>query len=159
MKGAKPILWAGLVGALIAYFGGYFAGTVKHRALLKSEAPELAWLKKEFNLSDPEFQRITQLHNSYLPDCAERCARIDAKNAELKELLHQTGALTPEVKQKLAEAAALRLECETAMLSHFLDVSKAMPPAQGKRYLSWIEERTFMPEHRMADRHSHAGSH
>ncbi len=159
MKRAKPILWAGLLGALIAYFGGYFAGTSKHRALLRSEAPELAWLKQEFNLRDAEFQRIARLHDAYLPACAERCARIDAKNAELKALLHQTGAITPEVKQKLAEAAALRLECQTAMLSHFLDVSKAMPPEQGKRYLSWIEERTFVPEHRMAGGHSHSPSH
>jgi hypothetical protein len=153
VKHAKSILWAGLILALIAYFGGYFAGTAKHRAMLQSDAPELAWLKKEFNLSDAEFQRISELHDAYLPGCAERCARIDATNAVLKELLYETGDLTFEVKQKLADAAALRLECQTAMLSHFLAVSKAMPPEQGKRYLSWIGQRTFMPEHSMARHH------
>ena len=65
----------------------------------------------------------------------------------------EAGAVTPEVEKKLAEAASLRLECQTAMLNHFLAVSKAMPAEQGKRYLSWIEQRTFMPEHKMSGHH------
>lgn len=153
MKSAKAILWVGLVLASIAYFGGYFAGTAKHRAMLRSDAPELAWLKDEFNLSQAEFNRIAELHDGYLPGCAERCARIDAKNNELRQLLAEAGAVTPEVEKKLAEAASLRLECQTAMLNHFLAVSKAMPAEQGKRYLSWIEQRTFMPEHKMSGHH------
>jgi len=153
MRKSGLILLLGLAFALAAYCGGYFASTAKPRALLHSDAPELAWLKEEFNLSDAEFKRISDLHDSYLPGCAERCQRIDAKNKELKALLAQNGTLTPEVERKMAEAAALRLECEKAMLTHFLAVSKAMPPEQGKRYLGWIEEQTFMPEHRMAGHH------
>jgi len=153
MKKTGVILLVGLALALAAYFGGYFAGTAKHRALLQSDAPTLAWLKEEFNLTDAEFQRISDLHDSYLPGCGERCLRIDAKNKELKALLAEKGTMTPEIERKLAEAAALRLECEKAMLNHFLAVSKAMPPEQGRRYLAWIEEQTFLPEHRMAGHH------
>lgn len=139
--------------AALAYFGGYFAGTAEHRALLRSEAPELAWLKKEFSLSEAEFQRIVELHKAYLPGCEARCKRIDDKNMELRQLLAATGSVTPEVEKKLSEAAALRAECQAAMLEHFLAVSRAMPPDQGKRYLAWIEQQTFMPEHRMAEHH------
>src|SRR5206468_5390072 len=108
--------------------------------------PELMWLKKEFNLSEAEFTRISALHAAYRPQCAERCRRIAAKNAELKSLLNQTNALTRDVESKLSEAAALRLECQKAMLKHFIEVSQTMPPEQGKRYLAWVEERTFLPD-------------
>ena len=150
MKRATVILALGMLLALAAYLGGYFAGTAKHRAMLRSDSPELAWLKDEFHLSAAEFQRIVTLHDAYLPGCAERCAQIDHKNQELKQLLATASKVTPAVEQKLAEAAALRLECQKAMLKHFLAVSQAMPSAQGERYLRWIEQRTFMPEHRMA---------
>ena len=147
------ILLVGVALALMAYLGGYFAGTARHRAMLQSDAPELAWLQEEFKLSDAELKRITELHDAYLQPCGDRCARIDAKNNELRQLIGQSATVTPEIERKLAEAAALRLDCEKAMLAHFLAVSKAMPPEQGQRYLAWIEQRTFMPEHRMAGHH------
>jgi hypothetical protein len=146
MKRSALILVLGLLLALVAYLGAYFAQTAKSRAMLHSDAPELAWLKAEFNLTDVEFKRITDLHEAYLPGCAARCQRIDQKNEELKALLANATNLTPEIEQKLTEAAALRLECEKAMLKHFIAVSQAMPPAQGKRYLAWIEEQTVLSE-------------
>jgi hypothetical protein len=30
------------------------------------------------------------------------------------------------------------------MLRHFYEVSRTMPPEQGRRYLAWVQERTFM---------------
>ena len=153
MKRAASVLVLGLLLAGLAYFGGYFAGSAKHRAMLRSDTPELEWLRLEFNLGETEFARISELHEAYLPGCAERCKSIDAKNAELREALAAAGTVTSEVEKKLAEAAALRLECHTEMLKHFVAVSKAMPPEQGKRYLAWIEQQTFMPEHRMAGHH------
>jgi hypothetical protein len=153
MRRFRLILLIGLLLASAAYLGGYYIGTAKPRSMLRSGAPELAWLKEEFHLGDAEFKRISELHESYLPDCATRCARIDEVNEELKSLLASEGGVTLPVERKLAEAAALRLECQKAMLRHFLAVSKAMPPDQGKRYLAWIEQQTFMPEHRMAAHH------
>jgi hypothetical protein len=154
MKRSGLIFLAGLVLALAAYLGGNFIGTAKTRALLRSDTPELAWLKEEFNLSDAEFKRISDLHGTYLPLCKERCRQIDEINDQLKILLSKASTVTPEIEAKLAESAALRLKCQEAMLSHFLAVSKAMPPEQGKRYLAWIEQRTFMSEHRMSE-HQH----
>jgi hypothetical protein len=63
--------------------------------------------------------------------------------------LDQTNALTPEIEKTLSEAAELRLECQRAMLKHFIEVSKTMPPSQGKRYLVWVEEKTFLPDYGM----------
>ena len=149
MKRSGLILVLGLALAGAAYCGFYFLGSAAERNLMESPVPELAWLRKEFNLNGAEFKRISELHAAYRPGCEERCRRIAAKNSELKALLAQTNALTLEIEKKLTEAAELRLECQRAMLKHFIEVSKTMPPEQGKRYLVWVEERTFLPDYGM----------
>ena len=143
MKRTGLILLAGLLLGCAAYCGAYYLGTAADRKLENTAAPELAWLKKEFNLNDAEFKRISELHAAYEPRCAEMCNRIAAKNSELRTLLAQGAAMTPEIQKNLAEAAQIRADCQTAMLTHFFEVSKTMPPAEGKRYLEWVEEKSF----------------
>ena len=92
---------------------------------------------------------VSELHAAYRPHCMEMCRRIVAKNDELKDLLAKSSTVTPEIESKLAEAAQLRLECQKAMLKHCMAVSQTMPPEQGKRYLAWVEEQTFMTDHGM----------
>ena len=87
MKRAWITLFGGVLVALLAYFGFYFAGTAHSRALEKSHEPELAWLQREFHLNQAEFAHICQMHEAYLTGCAERCHRIDMKGEELKHLL------------------------------------------------------------------------
>jgi hypothetical protein len=149
MKGSAIILLLGVALGAVAYGGFYFAGTAAQREMLESPVPELAWLKKEFNLGDAEFARVEQLHEGFKAECMEICRRIDLKNAELKELLAKADALTPEIQAKLSEAGQLRTQCQENMLRHFFAVSRSMPPDQGKRYLAWVQAKTFLPEHRM----------
>lgn len=153
MKRGALILILGVVLGLCAYCGFYFGGTASHRALLESPKPELAWLKKEFDLSDADFERIVRLHGAYKTNCAEMCRRIDAKNVELEKLLATADKLSPEIEANLNEAAQLRVECQKNMLRHFLEVSRSMPSPQGKRYLAWVHEKTFLPDQQMHDRH------
>jgi Spy/CpxP family protein refolding chaperone len=149
MKKAIVILGVGLVAAVAGYSAFHFYSTACNREMLGDQTPELAWLKKQFHLTDAEYARITELHDAYLPACQERCRRIAAKDAELKELLTKTNSLSPEVETKLKEAAQLRVECQTAMLKHFYAVSQTMAPAQGQRYLAWVQEKTFLSDHGM----------
>ena len=155
MKRPWVILIAGIVVALLGYFGFYFVCTAPSRSIAREQEPELAWLKKEFHLNDAEFARISQMHASYLSGCAERCQRIDEKNQHLKELLASTNTVTPEIDQLLSEAAKLRAECHKQMLQHFYEVSRTMPPEQGRRYLAWVQERTILPDNHqdMQDMH------
>ena len=44
--------------------------------------------------------------------------------------------MTTAAEEKLVEIASLRARCQADMLRHFDDVSRAMPPAQGARYLA-----------------------
>jgi hypothetical protein len=138
------ILVAGLVVALAAYLGFYYGGTANSRKLQKAGAPELAWLKEEFHLNDADFTRVCQMHESYLAGCAERCRLIDEKNEQLRRLLAATNTVTPEIQKLLQEAAQLRAECQTRMLEEFYQVSRSMPPDQGKRYLAWVQGQTLL---------------
>ena len=143
MRRALAILCIGVLGAISGYFALYLSATSPTRSALRAQTPELSWLKQEFHLSDAEFQRICDLHAGYLPKCREMCGRIAAKNEELKAILAQTNAMTPEIEKKLAEIAQVRAQCQMDMLEHFYAVSRAMPPEQGRRYLDWIEDQTL----------------
>ena len=149
MKNGVLILMLGLVAAVAAYGCIYFACTAPVRSLKRSEKPELAWLKEEFHLSDADFKRVSELHAAYLPQCRDMCREIDAHNVKLQRLLSGATSMTPEITTALAESSRLRSECQTMMLSHFFQVSQTMPPEQGRRYLSWVKAKAFLPDYGM----------
>lgn len=147
------IISAFVIGAMtfaLAYFGA-----AKFRAE-QSQAPvdELAWMRTEFNLSDQEMVTVRLLHEGYLPQCDEMCQRIVVKDQELQTALKGSTNLTLVVEQKLAELAALRAECQARMLRHFFEVSRAMPPEQGQRYLAEMQRLTLGSYSRMEHSHS-----
>lgn len=131
----------GVVACAVAYGGIYYASTGPARTMQYERAPELAWLKQEFNVGEQEFKRISELHAAYLPKCREMCMKLDAKNAELRRLLENSTNVTVEVRGALSDAAQLRAECQAQMLAHFYEVSRTMAPEQGERYLSWVRSK------------------
>ena len=147
MKSTIAVILGGVLLCAVAFCGFYYWGTASHREMMREQTPELAWLKKEFNLSDAEFTRLSKLHDAYQPHCREMCRRIDQQNTKLQTLLTNASTMTPEIETAVADMAKLRGECQRDMLRHFFEVSQTMPPAQGRRYLDWISERTFMPSH------------
>jgi hypothetical protein len=159
MKRGVFILLLGLLACAAAVFSFYQVCTASHRALLKESKPELAWLKKEFHLSDEAFARVSQLHAAYLPQCHQRCLIIEAQNKKLQSLLATNTAVTPEIENLLAERAQTRADCEATMLKHFLEVSRAMPPEQGRRYLTWVQEQTFWRGQGMEQQHQTTAPH
>jgi len=153
MKRSLIILLLGLLAGVAAFSGFYYVCTASHREILNGAQPELAWLKREFRLADKEFARISQLHAAYLPQCQERCRIIETQDERLRQLLATNAAVTPEIESLLAERARTRADCETVMLQHFLEVSRAMPPEQGRRYLVWVKEQTVLSGQGMEKRH------
>jgi hypothetical protein len=152
MKRGLLILALGVLGAVVAFCGVYLLGTATPRAWLRSPQPELAWLRHEFALSDAEFKRISELHAGYLPQCRERCGRIEELNEQLARALAGATAVTPELERLLSERAQMRATCQVEMLKHFLEVSRTMPPEQGQRYLAWARENTCLREQGMEHR-------
>jgi hypothetical protein len=152
-----------LAGAAIAG-ASYLLGCQICTRQIAGGGDDLEWLRREFKLSDTEMQRIRQLHEGYLPKCHENCALIAAKKQELQTALEHARGMTPEAQQKLAEVAALRAQCQANMLGHFYEVSQAMPPEQGRRYLAEMQRLTLgfheQIENTMSgDTSSHHGHH
>ena len=149
MKRGLLILTLGLVGAVVAFCCVYRMGTATPRALRQSAQPELAWLKHEFNLGDAEFKRISVLHAGYLPQCQERCRRVDELNDKLTNALATATHVTPDIETLLKERAQMRATCQSEMLKHFFEVIRTMPPEQGQRYLAWVRDNTCLRKQAM----------
>ncbi len=148
-----------LLGALLvggALFAICYWSAVRVRLATESHAPdELAWLAREFKLTDAEMARIRPLHEAYQPKCEAMCARLAAKNRELAEVLRGATNVPPEAERKLAEAATLRAECQTQMLRYFQEVARTMPPEMGARYLAEMQRLTLGLPGRLEDAMTH----
>lgn len=139
-----------VLGLLLAAgsFGVLYANrTAAYRELEQTCGPELAWIKKEFRLNDADFERVRVLHEAYKPVCAEYCQRMDEKNREVAQLLERSTNVTEEIQKALNDTAQLRAQCHSEMLKHFFQVSQAMPPDQGRRYLAWMRSQTLGSTH------------
>jgi heavy-metal resistance protein len=153
VKKGAIILLLGLLLGTAGFSGFYYFGTTSCREMMREPQPGLAWLKKEFKLSETEYERISQLHAAYLPQCAARCQRIDEQNQKLKELFSRATTVTPEIQGLLAERAKMRADCEAEMMKHFMEVSQTMPAERGRRYLAWVMAQTFLQGQAMEERH------
>jgi hypothetical protein len=143
MRRSLLILLAVLLAGAAIGGASYLLGCRICARQLAGSGDDLAWLRREFRLSDSEMQRIRRLHEGYLPKCHENCALIAAKKQELQAALDRALGMTPEAQQKLAEVAALRAKCQASMLAHFYEVSRAMPSEQGRRCLAEMQRLTL----------------
>ena len=130
---------------------------------LSNPADDLSWLREEFRLSDEQMARVRALHQGYLPKCADMCARIAAKKQELGIALAGATNFSPEAEQDLLALGELRARCQAQMLEHFVEVSRAMPPDQGRRYLAEMQQLTLgfheQIEQSMSDQAAHEHHH
>jgi hypothetical protein len=141
MNRSLVILLGALVLGFALFSGSYFAG--QRACRMTRSADDLSWLRDEFHLSDAEMARIQKLHEGYLPKCAEMCDKIAAKKSELEAALNSSTNINQVAQQKLAELAALRAQCQSQMLQHFIEVSQTMPPEPGRRYLAEMQRLTL----------------
>lgn len=100
--------------------------------------PELAWLRREFALSDEQFSKVSALHLAYRPTCEALCQKMGSSHEKLKALVESEKQVTPEVKSALEEHAALHVKCQSAMLMHVYQTAALMPPEQARRYLDTL---------------------
>jgi hypothetical protein len=145
------------------FAGSYFMSRRVCETCGTRSTDNLDWLREEFHLSDAEMARMHELHDGYMPKCGEMCAQIAAKKLELDEALAGTTNISSVATQKLTELAILRSQCQAQMLQHFIEVSQAMPPEQGRRYLAEMERLTVgaheQNEESMSEHADHAHMH
>jgi len=143
MNRSLVILLAALVLGAVLFGGSYAVSRRVCQSCMAKSVSDLDWLRQEFHLDDAEMARIQKLHEGYLPKCAEMCAKIAAKKVELETALNGSTNVNPVAEQKLAELAAFRAQCQAQMLQHFTEVSRTMPPEQGRRYLTEMQRLTL----------------
>jgi hypothetical protein len=144
MRKGLIILLGGLAMFGFAWFATYQAGTFSLRQADRDRNPELLWLQQEFRLGASEYGRIRELHDAYLPACRLRCQAIHEVSTRIRRELSRQAKVTPAVEQLLLERGRLIADCQLEMLRHFQAVSESMPPAQGRRYLTWVMEHTCL---------------
>ncbi|MBL9152875.1 MAG: hypothetical protein JNK37_10330 [Verrucomicrobiales bacterium] len=124
-------------------------GGMPHQA--GAHFPELEWLRREFDLSETEFERVSSLHLAYLPTCEALCEKIAAARGRLRALVIEGSSITPELESALREEATLRAECQVAMLRHLYVTAGALPPEKADAYLESmlpaVLEMTSEPTH------------
>jgi hypothetical protein len=159
MNRSLVILLGALALSAAIFAGSYYASQRVTIACCTKPADDLDWLRTEFHLSDAAMAHVRELHEGYLPKCAEMCAKIAAKKGELEAMVGTGTNLTAGAQGKLNEIAALRGQCQAQMLQHFIAVSQAMPPEQGQRYLAEMKQLTLgtneLMEHSMSDPAGH----
>jgi hypothetical protein len=107
-----------VLGALAlgtAIFAGSYSAS-RRVCAMTNPADDLSWLRTEFHLTDAEMARIRRLHEGYLPQCAQMCARIAAKKQELAATLAGDTNVTADAQKQLAELGAIRAQCQAQML-------------------------------------------
>lgn len=104
------------------------------------------WMRQEFHLNDIQYAQVKKLEGSYHPHCVDMCEQIDQAHMALKNLIMANGTMTPEIEAALKKDADIQQQCRIDMLRHFYEVSQAMPPAEGKRYLQIMQEQVVAPE-------------
>jgi hypothetical protein len=143
MNRSLIVVLGALALSAAVFAGAYFVGQRAGVVYCANPADDLSWLRTEFHLNDAEMAHMRQLHESYLPQCAKMCALIAAKKAEVQAALANGSNLTADAQNKLTELGELRAQCQGQMLRHFIAVSQAMPPAEGRRYLAEMEQITL----------------
>ena len=138
-----------LLGSIAAGYGAYllctFVGTAEMRSAASDSDSGLVWLRKEFRLSDAQFQRIKGLQSAYAGKCDLMCQRIMDANAALDAAISRNKQVTPEIQQALTEVARVQQECQQGTLTHIYEVSEQMDPDQGERYLQMMKRKILQP--------------
>lgn len=132
-----------LAACAVLFVGSYLIAQRLCAKHMNNSADDLAWLRQEFRLGDAEMARVRELHEGYMPQCAKMCEQIAAKKQELELALAGTTNVSAVAEQRVMELYELRAKCQLQMLRHFGEVSQAMPPEQGRRYLAEMQRHTL----------------
>lgn len=138
-----------LLGSIAAGYAAYWVctliGTAEMRSAVASPDSGLIWLRKEFHLTDAQFERIKSLHADYAAKCDVMCQRIMDANAALETAISRNKQVTPEVQQAITEVSRVKQQCEQSTLAHIYEVSAQMDPSSAERYLQIMKQKIIQP--------------
>jgi hypothetical protein len=139
------ILFVAIAAGLGAFWLCTFFGTSDLRSVSADRDADLVWLRREFDLTDVQFQRIRALHTAYAAKCDLMCQRIMNANDALDAAISRNNQVTPEIQQAMDEVARVQQDCRRSMLAHVYEVSAQMSPSSASRYLQMMKQRIIQP--------------
>jgi hypothetical protein len=139
------VVFAFIAAGLGAFWLCTFFGTSDLRSVSADRDADLVWLRREFDLTDVQFQRIQSLHTAYAAKCDLMCQRIMNANAALDAAISRNKQVTPEIQQAMGQVAQVQLDCRQSMLTHVYEVSAQMSPSSAARYLKMMKQRIIEP--------------
>jgi hypothetical protein len=145
MKRLVVILALAVLLGLGAYVISY--GIARHTfCQMPDVSDSSSWLRQEFHLSDVQYAQVQKLEANYHPHCVEMCTQIMQSRSVLKNLILANGSMTPEIEVALQKDGVVQEQWRADMLRHFYEVSQAMPPEEGKRYLQIMQAQVIQPD-------------
>lgn len=139
------ILLVAVAAGLAAFWLCTFFGTSDLRSVNSNRDADLMWLRREFALTDVQFQQIQALHMAYVSKCDLMCQRIMKANTTLDAAISRNKQVTPEVQQAIEEVARTQQDCRQSMLAHVYEVAAEMSPNSATRYLQMMQQKIFQP--------------
>lgn len=138
---------------VLAVIAGVAAFQIAHRddvavALEKQDA--LEWLRADFDLTDPQFAAIKQLHESYAVVCEQHCQAIQEAVGTRNRLKSAAPADAAAVEAAQKRVVDLTQACETAIASHVRACAEQMSPAAAQRYLALVLPKIKEYDHQAA---------
>jgi hypothetical protein len=114
-----------------------------------SKRDTMEWLRADFQLTDAQFAKIKQLHDSYSVVCEKHCMDImDAVRA--RDELKKTSASATAVAAANKRVEELRAVCETAIAGHVRQCAAQMSAQAGQRYLALVLPKIADFDHQAA---------
>jgi hypothetical protein len=141
----SSILLVAIATGLGAFWLCTFFGTTDLRSVSSDRDADLVWLRREFDLTDGQFERIRALHTAYAAKCDLMCQRIMNANAALDAAISRNNQVTPEIQQAMGEVGRVQQDCQQSMLAHVYEVSAQMAPSSATRYLQMMKQRIVQP--------------
>lgn len=134
----------------IALLGSLYTGVFRWRTAetvvaMRSDYPELEWLRKEYQLDDDQFKAIRAKHEAHDIVCRELCLELIATRKKLDAAIAENPEMNAEVKIALAEWTAQRKRCREATIAHMYEVSSIMLPEAGARYRNRVFRHLIVP--------------
>jgi len=99
----------------------------------------MAWLKKEYQLDDATFEKVTAAHSSYFRECEERCHELADVNRHFLSQLREKAPHLSDLDAVQVLQESICHECRLAMIDHVHQVSELMPEETGRRFIADVQ--------------------
>jgi hypothetical protein len=136
-----------LTVALLAclYSGVYQWRTAETKVAMRSDHPELEWLRREYQLDDAQFRAIRAKHEAHDIVCRQLCLDLIAARKKLDAAIAASPEMNEEVETAFTEWSSQRKICREATIAHMYEVSSLMSPEAGARYRERVLQHLIVP--------------